>query len=131
MLLQIFAACPAPASPQWTILPPIFFQQRLGPVEAFRSAADHEGQGAGGSAADAAGNRRVEKLHPGFRRRGADLTGCVHVDGRAVDEQRAGTRRGDQPVGPKIHVADMLAARQHGDDGVGPVSHGDGGGAAR
>ena len=59
MLLQIFAARPATIAAM-DDLAAHFFQQRLGPFEALRSA-DHEGQGAGGRTADAAGNRSVEK----------------------------------------------------------------------
>ena len=61
MLLQIFAAWPAPASPQWTMRPAIGLRMGSALAKASAAAAGHEGQGAGGGAAGAARDRRVDR----------------------------------------------------------------------
>ena len=60
MLLQILAACPAPAPPAW--ITALAIGSRIGWARANASsdAADHEGEVAGGGGGDPAGNRRVD-----------------------------------------------------------------------
>ena len=66
-------------------------------------------------AADAAGDRRVERVDAGLPRHLMHGAGAVDVDGRAVDEERALPGDG-QEIGPDR--ADMLGGGEHGDDDV-------------
>ena len=79
-------------------------------------AADHEGQRRRLGAADAARDRRVERGDAALGREPMRLARARHVDGRAIDEQRA-LVRGRQHILP--HRQDMLAGRQHGNDDIG------------
>ena len=88
MLLQIFAACPAPAPPAWTMRLPIFSRIGFGARERLVAAAAHEGERAGFRAADAAGHRRVEEIEARFLRRRVHGARGIDVDGRAIDQQR-------------------------------------------
>ncbi len=89
-------------------------QQRPGLPEGRRRATNHEGQGSGLGTADAARHRRVEHLEPGIRRRGADLAGSGHVNGRAIDQQRIRVGAGDDPAVTQVYGFYMLAGGHHG-----------------
>ena len=82
-------------------------------------AADHEGERAGLRAADAAGNRRID--HEQLARGGGRSDGArgLDVDGRTIDQQRAGIGSGDDAGRVEIDLAHLLASRQHGDDDIG------------
>ena len=93
MLLQIFAAWPLPAPPACTMVLPMASRIGLRALEGVVRPADHEGERAALRAADAAGDRRVhhqQALRLGRRR---DLARGLDIDGRGIDQQRAGRAR--------------------------------------
>ena len=116
MLLQILAAWPAPASPQWTMRLPMHSRIGLALSKAALVAAGHEGQSRRLRAGDAARHRRIEREHLGRARELVSRARRGHVDGRGVDHQRAGCRRLEDAPAP--HRQRVLAGRQHGDDGI-------------
>ena len=94
-------------------------QDRLRARKSLRAAADHEGERRRGGATDAAGDRRIEHQQPFLFRRARDRARGFHVDGGAVDQQRARIGVLDDAGRAEIDLAHFLARRQHGDDQVG------------
>ena len=119
MLLQIFAACPLPAPPACTMVLPIACR-----IESARSKARSlpptmKVSVPAVGAADAARDRRVEHQQALRLRRRRDRARGLDIDGRAVDQQRAGIGVLDDAAGPEIDLAHLLPGRQHGDHDVG------------
>ena len=101
-------------------------QDGLGAFEGGVGAADHEGERAAIGRRDAAGNGGVDHVEAACGRGVDHAAGGGDVDGRAIEEQRAGAGRAIDFA--RINAFDMLAGGQHGDDGVG-VGRGVGGAA--
>ena len=70
----------------------------LGLGESLRRAADHEGERAGGSTVRAARHGGVERQAALAGEERMGLTRAVHVDRRAIDEERAGLHGGGEIV---------------------------------
>jgi hypothetical protein len=68
------------------------------------------------SAPDAARDRRVEHIEPGFCRSRSDRAGGLDVDRRAVDQQGILGGMGKQPVLAEVDRADLRSGGQHRDD---------------
>uniref|UniRef100_A0A0N5A4J2 LigA n=1 Tax=Parastrongyloides trichosuri TaxID=131310 RepID=A0A0N5A4J2_PARTI len=96
-------------------------QRRFDAGEVGLVAADHEGQRPGVGGRRAARDRRVGEGVTRFLGQGRHLARRLHVDGRAVQKQRAGGRRADDLFG--IDAEDVRPGGQHGDDHLG-VLHG-------
>ncbi len=86
-------------------------------------AARHEGQRRGLRARHAAGDRRIERGEARLCRGGMELPCSVHLDGGAVDEERARLGARQDAAVAAIGFQHVLARRQHGDDDV-LVGHG-------
>jgi hypothetical protein len=82
-------------------------------------APNHESEGSGLRTGDAPGHRGVEHREPIRLGGRGDLPGGVDVNRGAIDQQRAGTGALHDPERIEIHLAHLLAGRQHGDDHVG------------
>ena len=95
-------------------------QHRPGALDRVRLAAHHKGKRARRSPGDAAGDRRIQQRPTAFGRRRRDGARGVHVDGRAVDQQRARRRGRENPALAAIDLRDMRAGGQHGDDRLPP-----------
>ena len=121
MLLQIFAAWPAPSCAGVDHRLGHRLEERLGALELLVGAADHEGQRAGRGRGDAARHRRVdeiEALAPSSPRRP-----------RARWRRRWSSSRSASVPGLalgatsfSIDRADMLGGGKHGDDDVGVLA---------
>ena len=118
MLLQILAACPAPAPPQCTIFLPIFSSTGFAAANAL-SSPPHMKVSVAPLAPpvppDTGASTESDAVLGGQRMR---LLGAFDVDGRAIDDQRALGHRGNDLVPDRQH---MLARRQHGDDDIGAL----------
>ncbi len=118
MLLQILAACPAPAPPQCTIFLPMFSSTGLAAANAL-SSPPHMKVSVAPLAPpvppDTGASTESDAVLGGQRMR---LLGAFDVDGRAIDDQRALGHRRDHFVPDRQH---MLARGQHGDDDVGAL----------
>ena len=91
MLLQIFAACPAPAPPaRITALPMGAKRLPRSPAKSASAQPTMKVSVAGSAAGHAAGDRRVGEAEARARGRlGGHVAGGLDVDGRAVDQERA------------------------------------------
>ena len=96
-------------------------EHRFAARKSIRRAADHECERCRLGAANAAGDRRVERGDAALR--GEPMRGARagHVDGRAVDKQGAALCRWQNFAPDRAH---MLARRQHGDHDVGALDRG-------
>ena len=120
-MLQIFAACPAPLAAAMDDALAHLRQNRLGLRKRLVGAAGHEGQRRGLGAADAAGDRRIERQQ-------AALACAISCALRALSTSMVEQSMTSAPafamrkdVRPdREHV---LAGRQHGDDHI-RVRHG-------
>ena len=116
MLLQILAACPAPAPPQWTMRLPMF--SRIGFARANASSEPPHMKVSVPPVAPPTppetGASRVST--PAAAPASCALLGAVDIDGRAIDDERALGRRGKEIGMSREHVA---PGREHGDDRVG------------
>src|ERR1700747_369810 len=99
MLLQILAACPIPARPQWTMRLPI--ASRIGFARAKGSSApphlNVRVSAPPPPTPDPSRPRRVEGERSGRSARFVSALGALHVDGRAVDNEGP-ARRGGQEI---------------------------------
>ena len=93
-------------------------QHRLGRRHVLLVLADHEGQRGVGGADRPAGHGRVQGPVPGGARLLRGGARVRDVDGGAVDEERAGLRGGQEPLGTAVRGEDVATRRQHGDDDV-------------
>ena len=116
MLLQILAACPAPASPQWTTRLPIW--ARIGSARANALAAPPAMKvrvaafapptpPETGASSDASPCCVADRMR---------LARALDVDRRGIDDKRAGAHRRKDVDPDGEH---MLAGGQHGDDHLG------------
>ena len=125
MLLQIFAACPAPARRHGRCSCPSPRGSACRGERRLR-AADHEGQRRGLGAADAAGHRRVQHSQPALRRQ---RVGRRALSTSMVEQSISSGRAAPPRSTSRQHRAHVLAGRQHGDDDLGALDRfGRGGG---
>ena len=92
-------------------------QEGLGLREGRRGAAAHEGERRRLGSAHAARHGCVDREHVGFGSKAVRGARRGNVDGRGIDEQRAGRRGLKHAAAPDRQR--VLARRQHGDHGVG------------
>src|SRR5437588_6331384 len=91
-------------------------QNRLAARESFRGAADHESQSRGLGAGDPTRDRRIKRRDATLRGKRMRGPRTGHIDGRAVDKQRAAFCRGQYLAPDRPH---MFAGGQHGNDDIG------------
>ena len=92
------------------------FEDRLRPRERLVRTAAHEGERSAARSADPARNRRVEGKHARGVARLVRFAGAVDIDGRAIDNDGAFCRRGEEFRMSRQHVT---SGREHGYDRVG------------
>src|SRR5690606_7580904 len=91
-------------------------QYRQGNVEVGLLTTDHEGQGAGGGTAGAAGDRRVDHAVAFFRSRCGDFAGTHGVDCGTVNQAYLRGDVGQQAVFTQVDRLYVGGGGQHGDD---------------
>ena len=79
------------------------------------AAADHEGEAGRLGARDPARYRRVDHFQPARVRGRTDLARGSHIDGRAIDQERARVGRAEDSARPEIDRPHVAPRRQHGD----------------
>ena len=133
MLLQILAAWPLPAAPACRMFLPMDLRSGSARAKPVSPPPTMKVSVPASAPAVPPETGRVHHLLPRLGRGGADGARTLDIDGRAIDQQRALGGAGDHPARLHVDRADMLARRQHGDDGLdtlgGVAGTGDRGGA--